>query len=67
MTPLEQAVKNRIKEAFAFKVNNQQWESIVSYIRDSPGFSKSIRNWHNNLEKEDFKEKIHYVPPVQMH
>ena len=64
MTPLEQAVKNRIKEAFAFKVNNQHWESIVSYIRDSPSFSKSIKNWHTNLEKEDFLAKTHYVPPV---
>jgi hypothetical protein len=34
MTPTEPAVKNRIKEAYAFKVSTSSWDSIVNYIRN---------------------------------
>lgn len=33
MTPTEAAIKNRTKEAFALKVYDEQWETIMSSIR----------------------------------
>ena len=62
MTPIEIAVKNRIKEAYAFKISNQHWDSIVSYIQNSGEMSRSVRNYHTNLEKVNSKEVYHYIP-----
>ena len=33
MTPTEAAIKNRTKEAFALKIYDEQWETIMSSIR----------------------------------
>jgi hypothetical protein len=62
MTPIESAIKNRIKEAFAFRVSQPLWENITTKIQNASKLSDAIKNWCSNLEKEDFQEKIHYIP-----
>jgi hypothetical protein len=32
MTPSESAIKNRTKEAFDFKLTNEQWEAVMKSI-----------------------------------
>ena len=34
MTPTEAAIKNRTKEAFALKIYEEQWDSVMSSIRE---------------------------------
>ena len=36
MTPTEAAIKNRTKEAFALKIYDEQWETIMTSIRVKP-------------------------------
>jgi hypothetical protein len=67
MTPIESAIKNRIKEAFAFRVSQNLWENITHKIQNAANLSDAIKNWCNNLEKEDFQEKIHYIPTEKEH
>ena len=34
MTPTEAAIKNRTKEAFALKIYEEQWDSVMSSIKE---------------------------------
>lgn len=65
MTPIESAVKNRIKDAYAFKVDNMHWESIINYIRNQNEYANSLKQYHVGLEKKDNDEMMHYVPLYQ--
>lgn len=64
MTPTEKAVQNRIKEAFALKVNNGVWKHLLSTIDSGviqsspcPFFSKSVKaQILKTHEKLDFHE-----------
>ena len=61
MTPTEKAVQNRIKEAFALKVNNGVWKYFLSTVDSGviestpcPYFSKNVKSQilkaHENLD-----------------
>jgi len=50
MTPTESAIKNRTKEAFDFKIQNDNWEAIMKSIQ-------TTTNSSNNTQSKDSADR----------
>ena len=55
MTPLETAIKNRIKEAFLLKIEVTMWSAILSTVQDSMNI---VTDTGSNTELTNLKFRL---------
>jgi hypothetical protein len=62
MTPLETAIKNRIKEAFLLKIEATVWSAILSTVQNSMNI---VTDTGSSTELTNFKFRLDPVSTTQ--